>query len=449
MDCLVDTRRFFEIGASLALAVLMAAAPARGSQAYDFGDPTPDQEWMRFLINRARANPEAEADRFKIHNTHPDASPAGAYDVGEGITLAGLEDQRDYWSRYQGPRQPLAWSAALNASAQNHSHDMYRYNNFDHSTTRSDYGYPRGAGPADRAVIEGFPTHYVGENIFAARLAGEFSAADVHEDLFVESDYEERGRRQNMLHSGWREIGVGYYAGEPNAGGWTDFWTIDFGSDALSADLSDPYPEIDTAFVTGVAYDDLNSDGAYQPGEEMPGLRVWAWGSGRLLAWHADTAAGGGYAIPLEHEDGSDVYQGNPVEVIFFDFENMRYYQAPVLAGAAGDVFIEDDDELPVDAYGQQMNLRADALAADFVELLSGDANLDGRVGVADLVALAGSYGRTGGSWLEGDFNFDGVVGIADLVQLAENYGACGQGVPEPGALVLLGLGAACLRRRR
>ncbi|OPX25203.1 MAG: hypothetical protein B1H04_00490 [Planctomycetales bacterium 4484_123] len=53
-----------------------------------------------------------------------------------------------------------------------------------------------------------------------------------------------------------------------------------------------------------------------------------------------------------------------------------------------------------------------------------GDANCDGKVGIADLGALADNYGKTSGAtWRDGDFNRDGKVGIADLGALADNYG--------------------------
>ena len=52
-----------------------------------------------------------------------------------------------------------------------------------------------------------------------------------------------------------------------------------------------------------------------------------------------------------------------------------------------------------------------------------GDANGDGRVGVADLVALADNYGKGDAAWVDGDFTGDGLVGIADLGALADNYG--------------------------
>jgi hypothetical protein len=53
---------------------------------------------------------------------------------------------------------------------------------------------------------------------------------------------------------------------------------------------------------------------------------------------------------------------------------------------------------------------------------LGGDANDDGRVNFADLLALAKSYGQSGKTWAQGDFTGDGVVNFADLLLLAKNY---------------------------
>jgi surface-anchored protein len=88
---------------------------------------------------------------------------------------------------------------------------------------------------------------------------------------------------------------------------------------------------------------------------------------------------------------------------------------------------------------------------------LGGDANLDGRVNLADFNALAGSFGQLG-DWSCGDFNGDGVVNLADFNILAGNFGVGGAGgeslpasVPEPAAgAVLAGLfGTLFLQRRR
>jgi hypothetical protein len=85
---------------------------------------------------------------------------------------------------------------------------------------------------------------------------------------------------------------------------------------------------------------------------------------------------------------------------------------------------------------------------------LPGDANFDGRVGIADLSALADHYGLTAGvGWRQGDFTDDGGVGIADLALLADHYGWGGGGrtaVPEPTCLFLLvSSGLIAVARRR
>ncbi|HSI37194.1 MAG TPA: hypothetical protein VK986_26645, partial [Tepidisphaeraceae bacterium] len=109
---------------------------------------------------------------------------------------------------------------------------------------------------------------------------------------------------------------------------------------------------------------------------------------------------------------------------------------------------------------------------------LAGDADLNGEVGLNDLVALANHYGNvTGQTWWDGDFDYNGEVGLNDLVILANQYGSvlgaaadrpaggfaadwalaqdlAAQGVtsvPEPGGagVLLIGLGLGLVRRRR
>lgn len=63
-----------------------------------------------------------------------------------------------------------------------------------------------------------------------------------------------------------------------------------------------------------------------------------------------------------------------------------------------------------------------------------GDANLDGAVNFADLLALARNYNKTGAIWSQGDSNYDGVVNFSDLLTLARNYNSALPSAPIPGA---------------
>jgi hypothetical protein len=68
---------------------------------------------------------------------------------------------------------------------------------------------------------------------------------------------------------------------------------------------------------------------------------------------------------------------------------------------------------------------------------LSGDVNLDGIVGFADLVAVAQHYGLNDPNlgWTQGDVTYDGQIAFADLVAVAQNYGKTLPTTPAPAAL--------------
>jgi hypothetical protein len=99
----------------------------------------------------------------------------------------------------------------------------------------------------------------------------------------------------------------------------------------------------------------------------------------------------------------------------------------------------------------------------------TGDSNLDGKVDVTDLGALATNW-QTNSDWSGGDFNYDGVVDVTDLGGLATNWqkgvgpaasrtsfndalaavGLSSAAVPEPAGVVLLCFaGASTLLSRR
>jgi hypothetical protein len=95
----------------------------------------------------------------------------------------------------------------------------------------------------------------------------------------------------------------------------------------------------------------------------------------------------------------------------------------------------------------------------------TGDANLDGKIDLADFNRLASNFGGVSGKiWSQGDFNYDGQTNLTDFNLLAGNFGlsagadgvvdpsdwaALAAAVPEPAAISLPFAAVIALHRRR
>jgi hypothetical protein len=114
-----------------------------------------------------------------------------------------------------------------------------------------------------------------------------------------------------------------------------------------------------------------------------------------------------------------------------------------------------------------------DASSLLILNTLAGDANVDKKVDVQDLLLLGQNYNVLSGQvWTTGDFTYDGKVDVADLLLLGQNYNtalpsepipgmsaafqadmaAVFATVPEPGTattLLILSAGGLVARRRR
>ncbi|MCY3022868.1 MAG: PKD domain-containing protein [Planctomycetota bacterium] len=233
---------------ALVLALALAlSAPAAQTQ-YDCGDPTPDEQLVLELINRARANPTAEGQRVGI-------------DINEGLTSAPTTAV---------VRPPLVMNKNLLQAARAHSKDMNDRNFFAHTN-------PDGLGPGERAAAAGY-TGGVGENI---AMGTALTAAGAHDLFIIDPGIADRGHRRNVLsimNMLYREVGVGFYAG-----GRGSFVTEDFG-------LSSTGP-----FIVGVVYNDANNNNICDPGEGVAGVTITPDSGSNF----AVSSTSGGYAIPV------------------------------------------------------------------------------------------------------------------------------------------------------
>ena len=231
---------------------------------------TADEQFMLELINRARANPAAEAARFGI-------------DLNEGLAPGTISST---------PKQPLAPDDALRAAIIGHLDDMIANDFFEHTGSS-------GSSFTERIEAAG----YTNWTTAAENLAwqGSTGAIDVtssveylHELLFVDSGISGRGHRRNMLNGNLREVGSGVRTGQFAPSG-TNYNAVVLGQDFATAPGN--------AFLTGVAYTDGIDDDFYTVGEGLASITVTARNAADDL-FSTTTGPSGGYALALP----ADVY---------------------------------------------------------------------------------------------------------------------------------------------
>ena len=238
---------------------------------FTHGDPSVYEQLMLEKINRARANPGAEAARLGI-------------DLNENLPPDTLSDT---------PKPPLAFHPLLIDAARAHSQWMLDENEFDHTGAGGS-----SAGERMEAAGYEFTGSWIwGENISWRGTTGvpdqEQFTLMMHDDLFMSS-----GHRQNLLNADFEEIGLGLVSGQfvTNQG---EFNAL-MGTQKFARSASTPGP-----LLLGVVYRDDNDNGIYDVGEGVAGVRVEL----EFGDYYTVTSSSGGYALP---------YQGTGTAKIMF-----------------------------------------------------------------------------------------------------------------------------------
>jgi uncharacterized protein YkwD len=195
---------------------------------------TSEEVYLVELVNRARADPSAEALRTGVDLT----AELSAEELARLV-----------------PSEPLALHPALTVASRAHSRDMSDRNFFDHENPDGDRAQQR----ADDAGYDGS----VGENI----AAGYDTIDRAHEEWLISVLH-----RKNVL-SLWTtfrssfhydEIGVGFYFPGFDVSRYHTYYTQVFGYSGS--------PQ--RTYLLGVVYDDDDSDDFYSVGEGRAGVRV-------------------------------------------------------------------------------------------------------------------------------------------------------------------------------
>lgn len=303
-------------GACIALGTAVTATAVGDDHDPPWQGPSDLEQHHVELINRARAEPAAEGLRLAATD---DPEVLLAYDWF-GVNLPMMQDE---FSQLP-PRPPLAVNPLLTAAARGHSQDMLD-NDFQ-GHTGSD-----GSSVASRVNQTGYTWSILAENVYAYALSVWHGHAAFQVDWGPGADGMQPGRGHRMaIHGDYREVGVGVIEGT-NGNAGPEVVTQVFGRG-----------QPDGAFITGVAYYDVNGNGQYDPGEGIGGLTVTVDGVGQPFA----TWGSGGYTVPvpladatrqiqfsgpdLEHSATAELEGGHNVKV-----DLALPYQPPVVDGPA------------------------------------------------------------------------------------------------------------------
>lgn len=243
---------------------------------YSIGTPTEEEQYYLELINRARANPTAEGIRLAT-TTDPDV--LGAIDFFN----VDLNMMKNEFANIDA-QPPLAMNAKLTNAARGHT--QWQLDN----AIQNHIG-AGGSTPSQRVTSAGYVWSTVGESVYTNADSVFYGHAGLQIDWGFGGTggmQDPRGHRDNNHSGDFREVGIGVILGTNTVAGNT------VGPQLVTQNFAAADPN-NQAFVTGVAYYDVNANNIFDPGEGIGGLTVNVNGA----SFHAVTTTTGGYAVPV------------------------------------------------------------------------------------------------------------------------------------------------------
>ncbi|HLP28906.1 MAG TPA: CAP domain-containing protein [Candidatus Didemnitutus sp.] len=294
-------------------ALISMQASAQPNQTYSHGDPSPEEQLMLEMINRARANPTEEGIRLMDTD---DARVQQAYSFWQINKSATKQAFTTY-----AQRPPLAFHPALMTAAAAHSKDMDDNNFQGHTSSNGDDLGDRYANVSYASMGT------YGENVAA------YSESVWHGHCGLNVDWGEEnqvqlGHRTNIMNISnylFTEIGIGIIINDQG------LQTGHVGPYVITQDFG----LRSVRYITGVVYNDKNSNGFYDVGEGLAGVSV----KPNRGTYYAVTSTSGGYAIPFTGS-GSVVVTASEgglsapvVKTVDFNGENLKVDFIPASQG--------------------------------------------------------------------------------------------------------------------
>ncbi len=235
-------------------------------------------------INRARANPVAEAERLA---TSTDADVLRSL-AQWNVVLAVMRLQFSLIN----PAPPLSINETLTQMARSHTDDMFNRGFQGHG---DDDGQAATLATriANSGYLNGASSYSYGENVFSYSnsVFSGHAAFEVDWGLGVSGMLVPPGHRISIHNADFREIGVGNRIGTNRVGSRAavgpQLVTQEFGRRG------------NDAFITGVIFRDQNGNGFYDIGEGVGGVTVNVPGAD----FYAVSAPSGGYSVPVPIDD--------------------------------------------------------------------------------------------------------------------------------------------------
>ncbi len=239
--------------------------------------PTAQEVLVMELVNRARANPEAEAARYGIG-------------LNDGITGTAITAT---------PKQPLAHNLLLIDAARTHSQWMLDADIFSHTGMNN-------STPSARMSAAGYlftGSWMSGENIAWGGTTGSSINLTSYALVHHEGLFKSPGHRVNILEANFRELGIGQKQGN----------FISNSTNYLSSMLTQNFARSGTSYyLTGVVYKDLNNNEFYDVGEGLSGINISFNGATYPVY------ATGAYSIPVSNGTYNLTISGDALESVVY-----------------------------------------------------------------------------------------------------------------------------------